>query len=119
MKVKPPFKKIEHEWIRSIYFGEKRKVDNKEPPCVFDGVLCEYEPVDGDSQHNLRQALIKKIYNAISDVSLFSYSWKAISMCKTTTSLEEISRKASLSSSASWKLILRSLSKSSLKKNCW
>jgi hypothetical protein len=29
MKVKPPFKKIEHEWIRSIYFGEKRKVDNK------------------------------------------------------------------------------------------
>jgi hypothetical protein len=29
LKIKPPFKKIEHEWIRSIYFGEKRKVDNK------------------------------------------------------------------------------------------
>ena len=68
LKIKPPFKKIEHEWIRSIYFGEKRKVDSKEPPCVIDGVLCEYEPIVGDSQHNLRQALIKKIYNNISDV---------------------------------------------------
>lgn len=70
LKIKPPFKKIEHEWIRSIYFGEKRKIDNKEPPCVLDGVLCEYEPIDGDSQHNLRQVLIKKVYNAISDVPL-------------------------------------------------
>ena len=42
MKIKPPFKKIEHEWMRSIYFGEKRKIDNKEPPCVIDGILCEY-----------------------------------------------------------------------------
>ena len=84
MKIKPPFKKIEHEWIRSIYFGEKRKVDNKEPPCVFDGVLCEYEPIDGDSQHNLRQALIKKIYNVISDVRLALASWRATSTCRTT-----------------------------------
>jgi hypothetical protein len=90
MKIKPPFKKIEHEWVRSIYFGEKRKVDNKEPPCVFDGVLCEYEPVDGDSQHNLRQALIKKIYNAISDVSPFSLSSKAISTLKTTINLTQV-----------------------------
>lgn len=85
MKIKPPFKKIEHEWIRSIYFGEKRKVDNKEPPCVIDGILCEYEPVDGDSQHNLRQAMIKKIYNAISDVNCSSFSLRAISISKTTT----------------------------------
>ena len=90
MKIKPPFKKIEHEWIRSIYFGEKRKVDNKEPPCVMDGVLCEYEPVDGDSQHNLRQAMIKKIYNAISDVKCGSFSLKATSILKTTTNLERI-----------------------------
>ena len=54
--------------MRSIYFGEKRKIDPKEPPCIFDGVLCEYDPVDGDSQHNLRQAIIKKVYNCISDV---------------------------------------------------
>jgi len=101
VKVKPPFKKIEHEWIRSIYFGEKRKVDNKEPPCVFDGVLCEYEPVDGDSQHNLRQALIKKIYNAISDVLLGRCSWRAISMSITTTNRGQTSRRASLSSSTS------------------
>jgi hypothetical protein len=99
MKIKPPFKKIEHEWVRSIYFGEKRKVDNKEPPCVFDGVLCEYEPVDGDSQHNLRQALIKKIYNAISDVSPFSLSSKAISTLKTTINLDQNSKKASQNSS--------------------
>lgn len=99
MKVKPPFKKIEHEWIRSIYFGEKRKVDNKEPPCVFDGVLCEYEPVDGDSQHNLRQALIKKIYNVISDVTVRSLSWRAISIGRTTTSRVQTSRRALPSSS--------------------
>jgi hypothetical protein len=90
MKIKPPFKKIEHEWIRSIYFGEKRKVDNKEPPCVIDGILCEYEPVDGDSQHNLRQAMIKKIYNAISDVNCSSFSLKAILISKTTTNPEPI-----------------------------
>lgn len=97
MKIKPPFKKIEHEWIRSIYFGEKRKVDNKEPPCIFDGVLCEYDPVDGDSQHNLRQALIKKIYNCISDVSnTIIPSCKAISMHKTTQNQEHSSRKGSL-----------------------
>lgn len=101
MKIKPPFKKIEHEWIRSIYFGEKRKVDNKEPPCVFDGVLCEYEPVDGDSQHNLRQALIKKIYNVISDVLISSRSSTATSMSTTTTSPAQTSRRASASSTAS------------------
>lgn len=101
MKIKPPFKKIEHEWIRSIYFGEKRKVDNKEPPCVFDGVQCEYEPVDGDSQHNLRQALIKKIYNMISDVLIPPLSWRAISMSITTTSPALTSRRASASSTTS------------------
>ncbi len=67
MKVKPPFKKIEHEWIRSIYFGEKKKVNDKDVPLVLDGLNCEFDPVDADSQHNLRQALIKKIYNMISD----------------------------------------------------
>ena len=55
---------------------------------MFDGVLCEYEPVDGDSQHNLRQALIKKIYNAISDVLLFLLSSKTISMFKITLNQE-------------------------------
>lgn len=55
---------------------------------MFDGVLCEYEPVDGDSQHNLRQALIKKIYNVISDVLHFLLSFKAISMFKITLNLE-------------------------------
>jgi hypothetical protein len=79
LKIKPPFKKIEHEWIRSIYFGEKRKVD-KEPPCYVDGVLCEYDPEYADSQHNLRQALIKKIYNAISDVGMLLLRWTAISI---------------------------------------
>lgn len=101
MKIKPPFKKIEHEWIRSIYFGEKRKVDNKEPPCVFDGVLCEYEPVDGDSQHNLRQALIKKIYNVIADVPLPPLSSTATSTSTTTTSPALTSRRASASSTTS------------------
>lgn len=67
MKVKPPFKKLEHEWIRSIYFGEKKKVNDKDVPLVLDGLNCEFDPVDADSQHNLRQALIKKIYNSISD----------------------------------------------------
>lgn len=42
MKVKAPFKKIEHEWMRSIYFGEKRKADKNEPPCMLDGFLCEF-----------------------------------------------------------------------------
>jgi hypothetical protein len=60
---------------------------------VFDGVLCEYEPVDGDSQHNLRQAMIKKIYNAISDVHHFLLSNKAISMFKITPNLEQILKK--------------------------
>lgn len=100
MKIKPPFKKIEHEWVRSIYFGEKRKVDNKEPPCVFDGVLCEYEPVDGDSQHNLRQALIKKIYNVISDVPFPPRSSTATSTSTTTPSRAQTSRRASPSSTA-------------------
>jgi len=40
MKVKPPFKKIEHEWIRSIYFGEKKKVNDKDVPLVLDGLNC-------------------------------------------------------------------------------
>jgi hypothetical protein len=68
VKIKPPFPKLQHEWIRSMYFGEKRKVDKDAPVCTFDGVVCEYDPGDGDSQHNLRQALIKKIYNSVSDV---------------------------------------------------
>jgi|JI61114C2RNA_FD_contig_31_1199964_length_1808_multi_5_in_0_out_0_1 hypothetical protein len=25
LKVKPPFKRIEHEWVRSMFFGEKKK----------------------------------------------------------------------------------------------
>ncbi len=63
---------------------------------MFDGVLCEYEPVDGDSQHNLRQALIKKIYNVISDVLHFLLSFKAISMFKITLNLELTLKKALL-----------------------
>ena len=51
---------------------------------VLDGVLCEYEPVDGDSQHNLRQVLIKKIYNPISDVPFPLFSSKAPSIYRTT-----------------------------------
>ena len=65
----------------------------------MDGVLCEYEPVDGDSQHNLRQALIKKIYNVISDVLSFLHSNKAISMFKITSNPGLIWKKDSLSSS--------------------
>lgn len=65
-KVKPPFKKIEHQWIRSIYFGEKKKVNANDVVFVLDGVNCQFDPIDADSQHNQRQAMIKKIYNAIS-----------------------------------------------------
>lgn len=66
MKIKPPFKRIEHEWIRSIYFGEKKK--EKPPYCYFDGVLCEHENIEADSQHNLRQVFIKRIYNVFDDL---------------------------------------------------
>jgi hypothetical protein len=34
---------------------------------MLDGLNCEFDPIDADSQHNLRQAMIKKIYNCISD----------------------------------------------------
>lgn len=44
MKVKPPFKKIEHEWMRSAYFGEKIKVNKEDVIYTLDGVVCEFEP---------------------------------------------------------------------------
>ena len=53
--------------MRSIYFGQKKKVNNQDVPHILDGINCEFDPIDADSQHNLRQALIKKIYNCISD----------------------------------------------------
>ena len=68
MKVKPPFKKIEHEWMRSVYFGEKKKVDKNDPIYTLDGIVCEFDPVDADSQHHIRQALIKKITNYCGEV---------------------------------------------------
>lgn len=66
MKIKPPFKRIEHEWIRSIYFGEKKK--EKPPYYYLDGVLSEHENIEADSQHNLRQVFIKRIYNVFDDI---------------------------------------------------
>lgn len=54
--------------MRSIYFGEKRKSDKNDPPCNIDGFVCEFEPIDADSQHHLRQALIKKISNIAGEV---------------------------------------------------
>ena len=40
MKVKPPFKKIEHEWMRSTYFGEKIKVNKDDKIYEIDGIVC-------------------------------------------------------------------------------
>lgn len=75
-KVKPVLKELRHEWVRSIYFGEKIK----DEPQKKDGVVIPVEPdkYDGivinlpreiyDSQHNLRQVLIKGIYNNFDDL---------------------------------------------------
>ena len=46
---------------------KKKKVNDKDVKLVLDGIECEFDPVDADSQHNLRQALIKKLYNSISE----------------------------------------------------
>lgn len=40
MKIKPPFKKIEHEWMRSAYFGEKKKVNKDDVIYTLDGIVC-------------------------------------------------------------------------------
>lgn len=40
MKIKPPFKKLEHEWMRSAFFGEKKKVDKNDVIYTLDGVVC-------------------------------------------------------------------------------
>ena len=42
MKIKPPFKKIEHEWMRSTYFGQKIKVNKDDKIYTIDGIVCEF-----------------------------------------------------------------------------
>lgn len=67
MKIKPPFKKLEHEWLRSSYFGEKIKVNKDDEVYTIDGVVCEFEPEYADAQRHVKQTLHKNITNHIRD----------------------------------------------------
>ena len=66
LKITPPFKRIEHEWVRSIFFGEKKK--EKPPFLTYDGIVCEHENIEADSQNNLRQVFKKEIYNLFDNI---------------------------------------------------
>ena len=68
MKVKPPFKKLEHEWLRSTYFGEKIKVNKDDVVYTVDGIVCEFEPEYADAQRHIKQTLHKRITNNIRDM---------------------------------------------------
>ena len=52
---------------------------------VLDGIECEFDPIDADSQHNLRQALIKKIYNSIAEKD----NWELENYSKARAELKE------------------------------
>lgn len=71
MKVKPPFKKIEHEWMRSAYFGEKIKVNADDVIYVLDGITCEFEPEYSDAQRHIKQTVHKRVTNLIRDKVIF------------------------------------------------
>jgi len=43
-----------------MLFGKKKE---KPPLLTYDGVVCEHENIEADSQHNLRQVFIKEVYN--------------------------------------------------------
>ena len=68
MKIKPPFKKIEHEWMRSTYFGEKIKVNKDDKVYEVDGIVCEFEPEFSDSQRHIKQTIHKRVTNLIRDM---------------------------------------------------
>lgn len=68
MKIKPPFKKIEHEWVRSTYFGEKIKVNKDEEVYEIDGIVCEFDNEQSNEQNTIKQALHKGITNKIRDM---------------------------------------------------